>query len=194
MTSNDARRPATARAPKPGAFSREQLIADTRQLADILESSHPDPCINGEGRIAFHRRLHRVWSFVNGAPIAKRGKPVSEPPGFQYLRASPTFRPEFESGTYGGYYQPKTVMALCDAGTISTGFSVAAGFHRLGAILVGTPSAQAPNLFGAAAVWKLKHTGIEGMVPMIAATHFPDSPEKARSSGRRSALPTFPGL
>jgi len=58
-------------------------------------------------------------------------------------------------------------------------FSVAVGFHRLGAILVGTPSAQAPNSFGAAAIWKLNHTGIEGMVPMIAATHFPDNPEKA---------------
>ena len=119
------------------------------------------------------------WSFVNGAPIARRSKPVGEPPGFRYLRASPTFRPEFESGTYGSYYQPKTVMVLCDAGTISAGFSVAVCFHRLGAILVGTPSAQAPNSFGAAAVWKLRHTGIEGMVPMIAATHFPDNPEKA---------------
>jgi len=119
------------------------------------------------------------WSFVNGAPIARRCAPVGEPPGFQYLRASPTFRPEFESGTYGGYYQPKTVMVLCDAGTISAGFSAAVSFHRLGAILVGTPSAQAPNSFGAAATWKLKHTGIEGMVPMIAATHFPDDPEKA---------------
>jgi hypothetical protein len=70
-------------------------------------------------------------------------------------------------------------MVLCDAGTISAGFSVAVAFHRLGGILVGTPSAQAPNSFGAAALWKLKHTGIEGMVPMIAATHFPYNPEKA---------------
>ena len=54
-----------------------------------------------------------------------------------------------------------------------------ATFHRLGGILVGTPSAQAPNPCGAAAVWKLNHTGIRGMVPMIAATHFPDDPEKA---------------
>jgi hypothetical protein len=57
---------------------------------------------------------------------------------------------------------------------------VAVEFHRLGAILVGTPPAQAPNSFGAAARWKLNHTGIEGMVPMIAATHFPYHPEKAR--------------
>ena len=58
---NPKRRSAT---PKPGAFSREQLIADTRQLADILESAHPDPYINGGGRIAFHRRLHRVLNAI----------------------------------------------------------------------------------------------------------------------------------
>jgi hypothetical protein len=32
---------------------------------------------------------------------------------------------------------------------------------------------------GAAAVFELNHTGIKEMVPMIAATHFPDDPEKA---------------
>jgi hypothetical protein len=40
------------------------LIADARQLADILESAHPDPYINGGGRIAFHRRLHRVLNAI----------------------------------------------------------------------------------------------------------------------------------
>lgn len=53
---------------------------------------------------------------MNGESIARRRKPVEEPPGFQYLRATPTSRPEFESGTYGGYHRPKTVMVLCDAG------------------------------------------------------------------------------
>jgi hypothetical protein len=36
------------------------LIEDVRQLADILESTHPDPYRHGGGRIAFHRRLHEV--------------------------------------------------------------------------------------------------------------------------------------
>jgi hypothetical protein len=56
--------PVPAKAAKPGAFSRAQLIEDTRQLADVLESSHPDPYINGGGRIAFHRRLHRVLNAI----------------------------------------------------------------------------------------------------------------------------------
>jgi len=41
-------------------LKRELLIEDVRQLADILESAHPDPYHHGGGRIAFHRRLHEV--------------------------------------------------------------------------------------------------------------------------------------
>ena len=41
-------------------ISREMLIADIRQLATTLESAHPDPYINGGGKIAFHKRLHET--------------------------------------------------------------------------------------------------------------------------------------
>jgi hypothetical protein len=38
-------------------FNRDLLIQDTRQLAQIFETAHPDPYIRGGGKIAFHRRL-----------------------------------------------------------------------------------------------------------------------------------------
>lgn len=38
-------------------LSREELIQDVRQLNEILETAHPDPYINGGGKIAYHRRL-----------------------------------------------------------------------------------------------------------------------------------------
>ncbi len=41
-------------------LERNLLIEDVRQLADILETTHPDPYSHGGGRIAFHRRLHEV--------------------------------------------------------------------------------------------------------------------------------------
>ncbi len=41
-------------------LSRSALIEDIRQLAGILESSHPDPYTKGGGKIAFHRRLHEL--------------------------------------------------------------------------------------------------------------------------------------
>lgn len=41
-------------------LTHDQLIEDTRQLADVIEGTHPDPYSGGGGRIAFHRRLHEV--------------------------------------------------------------------------------------------------------------------------------------
>jgi hypothetical protein len=41
-------------------LTHDQLVEDVRQLADIIESCHPDPYSGGGGRIAFHRRLHEV--------------------------------------------------------------------------------------------------------------------------------------
>jgi hypothetical protein len=49
---------------RPGYFSREQLIEDARQLAEAIESAHPDPYINGGGKIAFHRRLQRLFNAI----------------------------------------------------------------------------------------------------------------------------------
>lgn len=43
-----------------GLIKRELLIDDVRQLAQIIESTHPDPYTHGGGRIAFHRRLHEL--------------------------------------------------------------------------------------------------------------------------------------
>jgi hypothetical protein len=57
---------ATTAAPatRPGCFSRDELIEDARQLADILENTHPDPYIRGGGKIAFHRRLHQLLNAI----------------------------------------------------------------------------------------------------------------------------------
>ena len=48
----------------PGAYTQEQLIEDARQLAEIIENTHPDPYIRGGGRIAFHRRLQRFLEVI----------------------------------------------------------------------------------------------------------------------------------
>lgn len=41
-------------------IEKNLLVEDTRQLAHILESTHPDPYIRGGGKIPFHRRLQKV--------------------------------------------------------------------------------------------------------------------------------------
>jgi len=47
-----------AKATQDERIEKTALIEDVRQLADIIESSHPDPYSYGGGRINFHRRLH----------------------------------------------------------------------------------------------------------------------------------------
>jgi hypothetical protein len=51
-------------ATRAGCYSRDDLIHDARQLADILESTHADPYIRGGGKIAFHRRLHQLLNAI----------------------------------------------------------------------------------------------------------------------------------
>jgi len=48
-----------AQEPAP-RLKKELLMEDVRQLADILEKSHPDPYLRGGGKIAFHRRLQET--------------------------------------------------------------------------------------------------------------------------------------
>jgi hypothetical protein len=47
-----------------GRIARALLLADARQLANIIESSHPDPYSHGGGRIRFHYRLHRLLDAI----------------------------------------------------------------------------------------------------------------------------------
>ncbi len=50
-------------APGAGKISRDSLVADVRQLANIIEQVHPDPYTNG-GRVAFHRRLQSTLAAI----------------------------------------------------------------------------------------------------------------------------------
>lgn len=45
-------------------LEQHAVIEDIRQLADIIENTHPDPYSAGGGRIAFHRRLHQTLDAV----------------------------------------------------------------------------------------------------------------------------------
>lgn len=94
------------------------------------------------------------------------------------LTHSPTFQAEWESGTYEGYYCPKRVIVLTRPWTYSAGFGIAVRLYQAGAILVGTPSGQAPNSGGGnAAKWKLNNTLVAGRVSQACVQIFPDNSE-----------------
>lgn len=52
-------------------FAREELIEDARQLLETLESSHPDPYINGGGKIAFFRRYQEILHSIPQTGLTK---------------------------------------------------------------------------------------------------------------------------
>ena len=45
-------------------INHDSLVADVRQLADMIEQVHPDPYINGGGKTAFHRRLQSILDSI----------------------------------------------------------------------------------------------------------------------------------
>jgi hypothetical protein len=51
-------------------FTQQELMHDARQLASILEQSHPDPYINGGGKIAFQRRLQSLLEDIPSAGMS----------------------------------------------------------------------------------------------------------------------------
>jgi CubicO group peptidase (beta-lactamase class C family) len=55
--------PAASRA-QQSHFSREALVAETREIVHILEAGHPDPYLFGGGKIAFHRRFQDLLAAI----------------------------------------------------------------------------------------------------------------------------------
>ena len=98
----------------------------------------------------------------------------------RWINRSPTFYTEYQSGAYGGYYRPERVVVLVNPGTYSSGFTMARHLYLAGATLVGTPSAQASNCFGECIPWRLKHTGVGGVVSVSYFNLFPNDPELGR--------------
>jgi hypothetical protein len=45
-------------------LDHDSLVADVRQLADMIESIHPDPYLNVGGKVAFHRRFQSVLGAI----------------------------------------------------------------------------------------------------------------------------------
>ena len=113
-------------------------------------------------------------------------------PGYQFSREetirlieeevilSPTFWNEFQSEEYSGYYRPPNIIILCTPMTTSSGYAFMYDHYTAGALVVGTPSSQAGNNFGAWLGFELQNSGIFGHVSHLWITHFPDDPEMGK--------------
>jgi hypothetical protein len=99
----------------------------------------------------------------------------------------PTFHQEYESGRYSGYYLPENVIVLCSPQTFSAGYTLMYYLHQAGALIAGTPSAQAGNCFGDAMGFDLKHSGLHFTVSHKYFELFPGNEQKGRL-----LLPDYP--
>ena len=101
----------------------------------------------------------------------------NEPP----LAGSPTFRQVYETGSFDEpRWSPGTVFVLSSPTTFSSGFNVLTGLRSMGAVVVGTPSAQPANNFGDMLVFELQHSAIQVGVSHKQNITFPDDPELGR--------------
>ncbi|UCE62235.1 MAG: hypothetical protein JSU63_11085 [Phycisphaerales bacterium] len=121
----------------------------------------------------------RIFSDLEGRRDTN-GQLRENPERLKMFKRAVTFYQEYQSGSYSGHYCPKNVLVLMTPWTSSSGLDMALALYRCGAILVGTPSAQAPNSTGELLEWELKNTGINGEVASAFDIAFGNDPEKGR--------------
>jgi len=91
-----------------------------------------------------------------------------------------TFWEEYQSEKYSGFYCPKNIIILCSPVTTSSGYAFMYDHWAAGARVLGVPSSQAGNNFGAWVGFKLKHSRLGGGVSHLYITHFRDDPDMGR--------------
>lgn len=53
-------------------ISRDALVQDVRELSNLLENAHPDPYVNGGGKIAYHSRLQKLIREIPSDGMSKQ--------------------------------------------------------------------------------------------------------------------------
>jgi hypothetical protein len=83
------------------------------------------------------------------------------------------------------YHEPQhrldKIIVLCSPWTFSSGFNLLSALHGFGAVVMGSPSAQAPNNFGDSLPFTLINTGIQGYVAYKWIVTYPDEPSLSTS-------------
>jgi len=93
---------------------------------------------------------------------------------------SPFLKELEEGGRYEAYFLPSRVVVLMNPWTFSAAFEMAAKLKKAGAILLGTPSAQAGNLMGAASSFGMKNSGLVCYIPCKKIFFFPNDADKGK--------------
>jgi hypothetical protein len=103
------------------------------------------------------------------------------------LRASRQSSLQYVESLRGEALYTPEVYVVIDPGTFSAAYHLAYYLWRLGAKIVGVPSAQAGNAFVDPIPFELPNTGLEGAISRTAQILFPDDAERGRV-----LMPDFP--
>jgi len=155
---------------------------------DVMESLNPGFQIRKFSNLYFHQyKTDYSKIIINGEGLALTKNDydfIKEKSAFDkkvelkhYVKLIPTFEQEFNSAKYDGYYLPENIIVLCSPHTYSAGYTMMIWAYRLGATIIGIPSAQAGNSFGDLLYYKLSNTGIAGTISHKKFVHFPHNPE-----------------
>ena len=98
----------------------------------------------------------------------------------EFAATMPTFSEEYNSEAYSGHYLPENVVVLCSPQTFSSGFTLMYYLHQAGALITGTPSAQAGNCFGDVMGFDLEHSRLHFTVSHKYFELFPGDDETGR--------------
>ncbi len=88
--------------------------------------------------------------------------------------------PQVDTSAGGAIYTPDRVFVLTDPGTFSAAFHYAFYLWKMGATIVGIPSAQAPNTFMENTFFTLPYTGLEGSISNAAQVFLPADDPRAK--------------
>ncbi len=86
----------------------------------------------------------------------------------------PTFEKEYLTGKYEGWYTPKNVIVLTSERTFSSAFWMLQYFAKSNAIIVGTPSGQAPNTYSDQNPFELENSGLNLYLTYKMGYSFPE--------------------
>ena len=129
-------------------------------------------------------------AFRDGSTMAKRDAAYWA----DFFEGADGFLAELASGAFARpAHKVEKVIVLCSTLTYSSGFNLMRDLYALGAVLVGSASAQSGNNFGDSLPFTLTHTGIQAFVSHKANISFPDDPERGRTLRPHHEL-TYPKL
>ncbi|MBU0983494.1 MAG: hypothetical protein KKA42_06465 [candidate division Zixibacteria bacterium] len=166
-------------------YGREKLQSLHGRNLEIWKYSPEYFAMFGDSEFVAARQHHNFALDSNDYDF-RQDYPHNGYPGPEAVRADletvvaqmPTFRGEYDAGTYDGYYLPENVVVLCSPFTFSSGYTLLYYLNQAGATVLGTSSAQAGNSFGDIMRFTLQHSELRYQVSRKYFEQFPGDPER----------------